>query len=371
MRLAPLSGLAAEDLTRWRELAAAAAEPNPFYEPDYALPLARALGEHEQIALAIVEDGRRWLACLPVRRMARWHRIPLPSLAGWRGRGLLPALLGTPLVEAERLTAATGVLLAGMAATPGVCFAVIDGLVADGPVHAAVRDALASQRLWSHVFSREDRAFQPRRAENDYLEHRMKRKHLRYLRRQGERLGEALGGELELVDRAGDERAVAELIELEGASRLASKGEVLSADPAMSAFFGEICAAFAAQGRLQLLSLRAGGRTAAVKCNLLADPGVFSLKIAYEESLGDFSPGIQMESAALTLFHTRPESAWIDSCAFPGNGTVNRLMSDRRALVTLTIARRAPRTLLAAPAIRAARRLRDRAIAGGARARRG
>ena len=103
----------------------------------------------------------------------------------------------------------------------------------------------------------------------------------------------------------------------------------------------------------------------AVKCNLLAGPGVFYLKIAFDESLRAFSPGIQMEAAALDLFHGRPEAAWIDSCALPGNATFNRLLPERRRLLTVVLAPRRPRTLLAAPVIGTARRLRDRAMGRG------
>jgi CelD/BcsL family acetyltransferase involved in cellulose biosynthesis len=361
--LMPLKGLGTAELASWRGLAASAAEPNPFYEPEYLLPLARALQEQDEIELAVVHEGERWLACLPVRRTARWHRIPLASLTAWRGRGLLPALLGTPLVDHEQVVAATAALLGELVAVKGARFVVLDGLVEDGPVHRAVTEALSSERLWSLQFSREDRAFVRRSAENDYLQARMQPKHLRYLRSQGRRLGKELGGELELIDRTGQDGAAADFVELEGASHLAERGEVIAADPAIAAFFAEMCEGFAAQGRLQLWALRAGERTVALKCNLLADPGVFYLKIAYDETLQKFSPGIQLEALALDLFHAREQSGWIDSCAFPNNETFNRLLPERRALVTLTIARRAPATLLAAPLIGLGKRMRDRAMA--------
>ncbi|MCW3033075.1 MAG: hypothetical protein JWM60_1420 [Solirubrobacterales bacterium] len=350
------------DLDRWRELAAAAAEPNPFYEPDYVLPLARALGEQEEILLAVVQDEGGWLACVPVRHVARWHRIPLRALASWRGRGLLPALLGTPLVAREHLAPATAALLRGLAGSPGSWFATLDGVVADGPVYGALRAGLASEGLWGHVFAREDRAFVSRHGQDDYVQTAMQKKHLRNLRGQSRRLVEELGDELELLDRTGQDGAVAQLVELEAASHLAERGEVIAADPAIEGFFTEMCDRFAARDRLQLLALNAGGRTVAVKCNLLADPGVFYLKIAYDETLQKFSPGIQMEAAAFSLFHGRAQSMWIDSCASPENKMANRLFPERRTLETVVFAQRSPRLLLAAPAVRLAQRLRDRAM---------
>ena len=65
--LRPLSSLGPADVQRWRALARAAAEPNPFYEPAFVYPAARNLTLHET-QLLVVADGARgdWAACLPV-----------------------------------------------------------------------------------------------------------------------------------------------------------------------------------------------------------------------------------------------------------------------------------------------------------------
>jgi len=365
--LLPLSGLQARDLDRWRELARVALEPNPFFEPDYLLPLARGLGELDGVALAVVAEGDSWVACMPVHRVARWHRIPLPSISVWRGRGLLPALVGTPLISSVRAHEATVALLDSVARSPGSYFAAFECLVEDGPVFDAVRTALAESKLRSLRFEHTERAFLTRRPENDYLEQAMGAKRRRNLRAQWRSLGEEAGAEPQIVERAVEQTAVAQLIELEGQSYLAERGSVLSADPGQARFFAEMCAAFAARGRLQLLALRAGDKTIAMKCNILADPGVFYLKIAYEDSYARFSPGIQLEARMFTLFHERPQALWIDSCAAPHNQTFNRLLPGRRSLVTVTIAHPSIRALAAIPLIGGARALRDRMIAAQAR----
>jgi hypothetical protein len=38
--LLPLADLTARDVAAWRDLAARAVEPNPFFEPDFVLPPA-------------------------------------------------------------------------------------------------------------------------------------------------------------------------------------------------------------------------------------------------------------------------------------------------------------------------------------------
>jgi hypothetical protein len=358
--LVPLNGLGAGDLGRWRELADVVLEPNPFFEPDYLLPLARSLGELDEVALAVVTEGDSWVACMPVHRADRWHRIPLPSIFAWRGRGLLPALIGTPLISSARAQDATVALVGSLARSPGSFFAALECLVEGGPVFHAVRSALAESGLRSLCFEHVERAFLTRRPEDDYLEQAMGAKRRRNLRAQWRSLGEELGEELQVVDRADEEAAVAQFIELEGRSHLAELGTVLSSDPGQARFFGEMCAAFAARGRLQLLALQAGDHTIAMKCNILADPGVFYLKIAYEEKYARFSPGIQLEARMFTLFHERTRAGWIDSCASPNNETFNRLLPGRRSLVTLAIADRTIRTLPAIPIIRGAAYLHGR-----------
>jgi CelD/BcsL family acetyltransferase involved in cellulose biosynthesis len=359
-RQIPLADIGDAELERWRRLARAALEPNPFFEPEYLLPQARALDQVADLALAVVVDGDDWAACMPIRRARGWHRIPLGSVATWRGSRSLPSLLGTPLLSSRDGAAP---LIESLVASDGASFVALDWLVDEGPVFEAIDGAVAHARLHRLEFERFERAFLTRRPENDYFERSMKGKHRGVMRRRWRKLEAELGAEPEVVDLTGDEAAVGKLIEVEGASHLAARGMVLKSDPAYERFFREMCAGFAVAGRLQLHVLRVGERTLATRCNLVADPGLFYLKVAYDEALAEFSPGIRLEVESFDLFHDRPESRWVDACSDPNNETMNRLLPERRKLVTLALVRggvRAPATLAA---IRGARSLRDRAMA--------
>ncbi len=359
MELVALNALQERDLVRWRDLAEVALEPNPFFEPEYLLPLAHALGERNAVALAVVVEGDAWLAAMPVRRMDRWHRIPLPSMSMWRGIEALPALIGTPLLCSARAHDAAAVLIAGVTRSSRSCFSGLEWLVEGGPVYEAIGCAVAETGLRALRFAHEERGFLTRRHEGDYLERALKGKHRHTLRTQARKLARELGEELRIVEHAGEDAAAQQLIDLEGRSYLAERGTVLSSDPRHAAFFHEMCAGFAAQGRLQLLALQAGDRTISMKCNIIRDPGIFYFKIAYEERYARFSPGIQLEAAALMLFHDRPESRWIDSCAAGNNVTFNRLMPERRSLVTLAVVDPTLSALATVPALRAGRRMRE------------
>jgi hypothetical protein len=361
VRQIPLAEIGDPELGRWRRLADAAIEPNPFFEPEYLLAQARALGGLGDVALAVVTEADAWTACMPVRRLRSWHRIPITSLSTWRGSEALPSLVGTPLLSTPEAAPA---LIRGLVSTAGSSFAALEWLVADGPAYGPISDAIARSGLRCIEFERLERAFLTRRPQDDYFERSMKGKHRGVMRRRWKKLDAQLGGTPEVVDVTGDPAAVEELIEIEGASRLAAGGMVLRSDPAYEQFFREMCAGFAALGRLELHALRFGDRTLAIRCNLLADPGIFYFKVAYDEAFAEFSPGIRLEVESFHLFHERARSEWVDSCSDPNNETMNRLLPERRPLVTLVLVKPGVRAALTAGALWTSRRLRERAMAG-------
>lgn len=102
--LAACSAIEAE----WRDLASRAIEPNPFFEPDFALPAAQHLVDFRDAPVLLVWSGgatpRRLLGFIPAR--LRHRLLGHDELIGWSN----PRLgIATPLVdadEAERVIAA-------------------------------------------------------------------------------------------------------------------------------------------------------------------------------------------------------------------------------------------------------------------------
>lgn len=363
VRHLPLADIGEPQLGCWHGLVASALEPNPFFEPEYLLPQARALDPPGEVSLLVAFDGDRWTACMPVRRGGGWHRIPISSVSTSRGRPAVPSLLGTPLIAADAAPESAAALVQSLIASEGASFVALEWLVEDGPVFGAIRAAIVQAGLESIEFERFERAFLRRREEPDYFERSMKGKHRGVMRRRWRKLEQSLGCEPRVVDSTRHESAVEELIEIEAASRLAERGMVLKSDPAYERFFREMCAGFAAAGRMQLHVLRCADRTLAARCNLVADPGIFYLKVAYDESLAEFSPGIRLEVESFDLFHDRPGSEWVDACSDANNETMNRLLPDRRPLVTLVLVKPGLRARATAAAIRGVRRLRERRMA--------
>ena len=134
-----LAGLSAADLAAWRELAAGAVEPNPFFEPELALPAWRALGAGD-VAL-LVERGEKqagWDGCLPVAVERRVAGVPL-VLGTWRHDYSLPrARRWSTAGATERFAAALALEASSRARAR---FLALRGC-AEGEVFGSIRAAL-------------------------------------------------------------------------------------------------------------------------------------------------------------------------------------------------------------------------------------
>lgn len=329
-RLLPLADAGERDIGRWRELAATAAEPNPFFEPELMLATRGLLAESAEVALLVAEeDSDRWAGCVPVRRARRWRRVPVPALTGWRH---LYCFLGTPLVAAGSEETVVG---AWLDARPSSTFLGLELVSADGPVQRAVEEAAAARRVRPVRFESFERA--ALRSGPEGLDLGLSKKRGREMRRLRRRLGEELGGEPVTVDRAGDPAAVEGFLKLEAAGWKGRQGTAFASIPGHAEFLRRVCASFAAEGRLQLLSLEVGGYLAAMKCNLRAGDELFCFKIAFDEGLARFSPGVQLERDTADLASEKGEVRLIDTCAEPHNEMANLVWPDRRRLASIAL----------------------------------
>jgi CelD/BcsL family acetyltransferase involved in cellulose biosynthesis len=317
------------DVAAWSDLAANAAEPNPFFEPAYVLAAARAFGRG--ITLLVADD---WSGVLPVRR-------PVPGvLRTWCHSY---CFLGTPLVRdaaGARALMTTGRVL------------VLDRQRGEGPVAEWIGGAARDRGLTTFYRAGYERAALERREDGDYLSG-LRAHHRREYKRQHRRLEEELGAPLEVADVSADPAAVDRFMALEQSGWKGRAGTALSSRPPHAKFFREVCAGFRDEGRLQMLEMTAGGRVVAMKCNFAGGDGVFCFKIAHDETLARFSPGVQLEIAHVDRFHEDRRERWADSCAAHNNDMINRLWPDSRRIETLALTRPGPHALLLGHAARA------------------
>ncbi len=333
MRLIALNELTPDDRAAWAALAAAAVEPNPFFEPLFVDAAAAAFGA-DGVGLLVDDDAEGWRGCVPiqVRRVA--------GLAVFASTWRLPyTYLGTPLVARDRLEEFAGALADSLRRGEHTRSLMLRR-ASDGPVLAALRERGAAAGIVP-VFERcfERGAYDGRPADRQ-LEW-MKSKRRSELKRQRRKLGESLEAEVEVITRADTKAAVADFLTLESSGWKGEEGTAMAAGDASARLFEGMCGAFAAAGRLRISDLRAGDRVLAMTCDLRAGETLFGFKSAYDEELRRFSPGVQLQVENFTRFDGAEETLF-DSCAEPDNAMINGLWPDRRPLATVAFARRGP-----------------------------
>jgi CelD/BcsL family acetyltransferase involved in cellulose biosynthesis len=351
-RLYPIDDLSEDQISAWRGLAADAVEPNPFFEPDCVLAAARHLPARN-VSLLVVEGPTGWAGCMPVSpvRLAGLSA----GLGGWRHPY---CFLGTPLIARRWLSLAVAELVRHPLRDKRLPLFVLQSMT-DGPVLSALRHSLAEQRLAIPFESGHERAALERRADGEYPDG-MRAHHRRELKRLWRRLEESLDGAIEVEEDRGPQPALDEFLRLEESGWKGESATALAADPGHADFFREFCAGLAAQRRLQMLTMKVRERVLAMKCNIAAGDSLFCFKIAHDEELRRYSPGVQLERANIRIFHDDREERLMDSCAAPDNVMINRLWQDRRRVVSLVLSRRGAHNVVSRHGIRAAHAVRSR-----------
>jgi len=129
-----------------------------------------------------------------------------------------------------------------------------------------------------------------------------------------------------------------EFIELEMAGWKGREGTAFGSNPNHRTWLEEVVQSAEERGRLMMLGLRLDDRAVALKLNFLSHPGSYAFKIAYDEALSKFSPGVLLELDNVKRLHSDPTIEWMDSLAAPGHSLMDRVWSDRTPIVSLLIA---------------------------------
>ena len=281
------------------------------------------------------------------------------------GAQALPSLVGTPLLSAPEAAAA---LVRGLVATRGLV--VRRARVARGGRPGVRADLRRDRALRASLHRvRALRARVPdRRPQDDYFERSMKGKHRGVMRRRWKKLDAQLGGEPQVVDVTGDSAAVEELIEIEGASQpRRGRDGAASRTPPTSSSFARCAPASRPPAGSSCTPCDTETRRSRSGATCSPTRGSSTSRSPTTRRFAQFSPGIRLEVESFHLFHDRAQSEWVDSCSDPNNETMNRLLPERRALVTLVLVKpgvRAALTAGCAPGRAASARARHGGVAG-------
>ncbi len=181
--------------------------------------------------------------------------------------------------------------------------------------------------------------FEPKADADTYIQSISTSHHRHEWRRQERRLSEK--GTLTFDSLASPQQTqtwLEEFITLEMSGWKGREGTAFGCIDQHRRWFSEVVKEAANQGRLMMLALRLDGRAIAMRVSLLAPPGSYAFKIAYDENLLKFSPGVLLELENIRRLHAMPGIEWMDSIAAPDHPLMNRVWDGRAAIASLLIA---------------------------------
>jgi CelD/BcsL family acetyltransferase involved in cellulose biosynthesis len=323
----------------WTALAADAAEANVFAEHWFVAAGLRNLAPLGLQMLEVWQGDRArplLIGLLPLRLARRYGRVPVRHVQNWLH---FHSFLGSPLIRAGHEQAFWTAALQRLDSAPWASgFLHVQGLSEDGPAHCGLVSAARALGRPCDVVHRTERALlESELSPREYCELTVRKKKRKELKRLSARLSELGTVEFRTLERADDLPGWCNaFLELERSGWKGKAGSALGCSPRTEAFFREALAGAFAAGRLDLLRLDLDGRPLAMLVNLLAPPGSFSFKIAYDEDYARFSPGVLIQIENLRILD-RSGIAWMDSCAVEDHPMINSLWGERRGIVRVTV----------------------------------
>ncbi len=321
----------------WRALAREAAEQNPFFEHWFLTPALEHLVDAHIIRVAEFRVGVSLCGIFPLSVRESYGRSPTRNVGNWAH---YQCFLGTPLIRQgfehdfwlsliEALDAAdwSGNLMS---------FA---GLDPAGPVYAALVDVAAELRRPSPiVFNFERAMLATNLAPEEYLKANVRSKKRKEWRRLDNRLAELGLVQFSVLESGADLPAWCDsFLALEAAGWKGKRGAALANTPATEAFFRTIVHRAFTEGLLDLQRLDLNGRPIAMLVNFQTPPGSWSFKIAYDEELARYSPGVMIELRNLERTLLNASLDWMDSCAVENHPMIDSLWAERREIVQVSI----------------------------------
>jgi CelD/BcsL family acetyltransferase involved in cellulose biosynthesis len=320
---------------RWEDLASNALEPNPFYEPWMLIPALRALARGTDVRVVLVVDrhkpGPALCGVFPIERRARYRKLPAASFRLWQH---IYCALCTPLIRAGSARATIEAFADWVASQGDASLMEFNQVSGDGPFAKLLDCGLrerGTQTLAGESYSRA--LFLPRGSADSYIRAALRRDHRKDLKRRRRRLSEQGRLEFDSLEAGGDvNRWLNEFLELEAGGWKQHGGGAFACNESNRDYFVTVATGAFERNRLMMLALRLDGKPIAMKCNILAGPGSFAFKIAFDENFSYYSPGVLLELENIRCLHEDPRVEWMDSCASPEHPMIDRLWHDRRLI---------------------------------------
>jgi CelD/BcsL family acetyltransferase involved in cellulose biosynthesis len=321
----------------WEDLAKNASEPNPFFEHWFLRPALASLDQGKSVWLAIQSQDDLITGLFPLAIRDHYGRMPAPHMGNWAH---YQCFMGTPLIRTGWEQAFWFDLMKALDQSnwaPG--FMSVAGLELDGPVYTGLCAAAEQLRRPSPIVHRAQRAILASSLDPEaYIETHVrakKRKEWRRLHNRLAEMGEVTFASLTSTDQL--QNWCEAFLALEAAGWKGERGAALNNDPTTTCFFLDMMEGAWAAGRLDFQRLDLDGRPIAMLINFITPPGSWSFKIAYDEELARFSPGVMIELRNLQSVLNDDRIHWMDSCAVENHPMIDSLWAERRSIVQVSV----------------------------------
>ncbi len=152
--------------------------------------------------------------------------------------------------------------------------------------------------------------------------------------------------------------AFEQFLALEASGWKGQRGAALLLDPSRAAFARQAFNGLAEAGLAEIHALQVNGQPAAMLTLLRSGAGCFGWKLAYDERLRDFSPGILLLEDLTVRLLADPGFSFADSCTDTECGYVADLWQERQAVAEVVFDARRGGSLSAAAAMAGTRAYR-------------
>jgi hypothetical protein len=308
--------------TAWDDLLICADTPNVFMQPR----IIRAATPDRRIVtlLAWRQDGRhRQLAGFWAFSIAKPHLSLLPIMALCAPAATEHAYLSAPVIDRDYLDATLRAMLEAIAETSDLPKIVaLESMSGSGTTYRALLRVLGERGSPSCRLEAKNRPLLlPGDGASDYMESALSSSSRKKLRQHRRRLSEM--GRLETVvarSVADVQRGFEAFLTLEQNGWKGQNGSALLSKPDQANFGRTMITTLAQAGAASIYALELDGRPISVQVVLRAGHAAYTWKTAYDERLGDYSPGMLLFEDYSKAFLADPTIAFADSCAFDDTG---------------------------------------------------
>lgn len=322
----------------WERLAEAPLERNVFAEPWMLIPACEHLdyGEKARVGLVFDPNSSELLGVFPFVRSPRWNRLPITAVSGWIHE---QSYLGTPLLSKDPVRAKQA-LHGFFEAQRAASLVEFNDVAGDGEFMQLLTEVINERQLdWFLAHSVTRPVLCPRASADAYLAEALDGDARRKLRAKERGLAAVGGIRSELVETARALEAwIVDFVRLEVSGWKGKQSSALYYNPEARSYFEAIVRDGFRRGRVMALTMRAGDRIAAMKLNLRSGDEWYAFKIAYEQDLARFSPGLQLEVENIRRVHALGDVRRMDSCTGPSVRVFRDVWLDRRSIQTLVVA---------------------------------